>query len=84
MMKNYFRTVKKAWFTIAVLGVGAAAGALPGKTFAQDFDVKKVVFDLEPQIRRAMIEGKISSATIAMSCGVAYGLCTDAAVRAAW
>jgi len=69
MMKNYFRTVKKACFAIAVLGVAAAAGALPGKTFAQDFDVKKVVFDLEPQIRRAMIEGKISSATIALVAG---------------
>ncbi len=66
-MKNYlFRTIRKMSLAIAVLGIVAVYGALPGETFSQAFDVKKVIFDLEPEIRRAMIEGKISSATVAL------------------
>ena len=34
--------------------------------FAQSVDVKKVAADLEPEIRRAMIEGNIPSASVAL------------------
>ncbi len=37
--------------------------------FAQNIDVNKLATDLEPEIRRAMIEGKIPSATVALVSG---------------
>ena len=37
--------------------------------FGQSVDVKKVVADLELEIRRAMIEGNIPSATVALVSG---------------
>ncbi|MCB1024622.1 MAG: beta-lactamase family protein [Acidobacteria bacterium] len=38
-------------------------------SFGQDVDVKKVAADLEPEIRRMMIEGQIPSASIALVSG---------------
>lgn len=37
--------------------------------FGQNIDVNKLAADLEPEIRRAMIEGKIPSATVALISG---------------
>src|SRR5688500_12112650 len=37
--------------------------------FGQNIDVNKVAADLEPEIRRAMIEGNIPSATVALVSG---------------
>ena len=36
---------------------------------AQNIDIKSVAADLEPEIRRAMVEGKIPSMTIALVSG---------------
>jgi CubicO group peptidase (beta-lactamase class C family) len=46
-----------------ILGVWSIAAA------GQSVDVKKVAADLEPEIRRAMVEGNIPSATIALVSG---------------
>ena len=42
---------------------------LPVGLFGQEVDIKKVAAELEPEIRRAMVDGKIPSMTIALISG---------------
>ena len=49
-----------AWIVLSVFSVNG---------FGQNIDVKNVAAELEPEIRRAMVEGKIPSATIALVSG---------------
>ncbi len=49
-----------AWIVLSVFSVN---------NFGQNIDVKNVAAELEPEIRRAMVEGKIPSATIALVSG---------------
>lgn len=49
-----------AWIVLSVFSVN---------NFGQNIDLKNVAAELEPEIRRAMVEGKIPSATIALVSG---------------
>lgn len=49
-----------AWLVLSVFSVN---------NFGQNIDVKNVAAELEPEIRRAMVEGKIPSATVALVSG---------------
>jgi CubicO group peptidase (beta-lactamase class C family) len=52
--------ILNAWIVFGVFSVAA---------FGQNIDVKKLAADLEPEIRRAMIDGNIPSATVALVSG---------------
>ncbi len=54
---------------LSVLAYCVALIALCGSTFGQNIDVKKVIAELEPEIRQAMINGKIPSASVALVSG---------------
>lgn len=55
------------WFSI--INAAIILGVFSITIFGQAIDVKKVAVDLEPEIRRMMIEGNIPSATIALISG---------------
>ena len=57
----------RLWHSIAIAAMVFVA--LTGAAFGQTVDVKKVAADLEPEIRRAMIDGNIPSATVALVSG---------------
>ncbi len=71
-MKNKFtkpnRTLRlRSSFCVAAAAVVLWTFCIPA--FGQTVDIKKVVADLEPAIRQAMIEGNIPSASIALISG---------------
>jgi CubicO group peptidase (beta-lactamase class C family) len=55
------------WFSIIYAAIFLSVSSVT--LFAQTIDVKKLAADLEPEIRRAMIEGNIPSATVALVSG---------------
>ena len=57
----------RLWLTVVSLAITVCA--FSAFAAGQTIDVKKLEADLEPEIRRAMIEGKIPSATIALVSG---------------
>ncbi len=61
------QSVFRSWLFLinATFVLAVFSGTLCG----QDIDVKKLAADLEPEIRRAMIEGNIPSATVALVSG---------------
>src|SRR4030095_10419698 len=61
------RSLLRQW----VVGICLAAIALSGSpsTTAQTINIDRVVADLEPEIQRAMLEGKIPSAAVALIAG---------------
>ena len=63
--RQYIRA--QPWFSI--LSASIVFGVLSISVFGQTVDTKKLAADLEPEIRRAMIEGKIPSATVALVSG---------------
>lgn len=66
MQMNRFNRLNAGTAFILVL---AALFFAVRTTWAQTVDVQKVAADLEPEIRRAMVEGKIPSMTIALVSG---------------
>lgn len=56
-------------FWSAIITAAVALNVFSVTIRGQNIDVDKVVADLEPEIRRAMIEGQIPSATIALISG---------------
>ncbi len=67
-MTNKFTTHKiRLRLSIIAAAIAICASCIPA--FGQTVDVKKVAADLEPEIRRALIEGNIPSATIAFISG---------------
>jgi CubicO group peptidase (beta-lactamase class C family) len=67
MMNKFIRRKMLLWHSIAIAAMVFVA--LTGAAFGQTVDVKKVAADLEPEIRRAMIDGNIPSATVALVSG---------------
>ena len=57
----------RLWFSIINLAI--VLSVLSISVFGQNIDVNKLAAELEPEIRRAMIEGKIPSATVALVSG---------------
>lgn len=53
----------------AIINVAAALIVFSVAVFGQNIDVNKLAVELEPEIRRAMIEGQIPSATVALVSG---------------
>ncbi|MEO8574595.1 MAG: serine hydrolase domain-containing protein [Pyrinomonadaceae bacterium] len=53
----------------AIFGVAAMALAIVQNASAQTVNVERVVAELEPEIQRALVEGKIPSASIALVSG---------------
>ena len=71
-MKNKFTKRNRTLhlrFSIYVVTTAIVLCTFCIPAFGQSVDVKKVAADLEPEIRRAMIEGNIPSATIALISG---------------
>lgn len=66
-MNKLKRLNGQLWFSI--FNVLLIAGIFSVSAFGQNIDVKKLTADLEPEIRRAMTEGQIPSATIALISG---------------
>ncbi len=58
--KNLRFSIINAWIILSVFAAAA---------FGQNIDVNKLAADLEPEIRRAMIEGQIPSAAVALVSG---------------
>ena len=56
-------------FLLAIINVWIISIVFATAAFGQNIDVNKLAADLEPEIRRAMIEGKIPSATVALVSG---------------
>ena len=56
-------------FLLAIINVWIVSIVFAATAFGQNIDVNKLAADLEPEIRRAMIEGKIPSATVALVSG---------------
>ena len=71
-MKNTYtkpnRTLRLR-FSFCVAAAAFVLCTLCIPAFGQTVDIKKVVADLEPAIRQAMIEGNIPSASIALISG---------------
>jgi CubicO group peptidase (beta-lactamase class C family) len=57
----------RLWFSIFSAWIVLSAFSI--SALGQSIDVKNVAAELEPEIRRAMVEGKVPSATIAMVSG---------------
>ena len=66
-MNKFKRQNWRLWFSIFSVSVFSSVFSI--SVFAQNIDVNKLATDLEPEIRRAMIEGKIPSATVALVSG---------------
>ncbi|MGI8468895.1 MAG: serine hydrolase domain-containing protein [Pyrinomonadaceae bacterium] len=56
-------------FLLSIINVWIISIIFAVAAFGQTIDVNKLAADLEPEIRRAMIEGKIPSATVALISG---------------
>jgi len=54
---------------VSIIGVAIVLSIFSSTVIGQNVDVKKLAVDLEPEIRRAMIEGNLPSATIALVSG---------------
>src|SRR6266498_5305644 len=54
---------------LMAIGLAAIALTTAAKTSAQTVDIDRVVADLEPEIQRTLLEGKIPSAAIALIAG---------------
>ncbi len=54
---------------LAIINALIVLSVFSVNNFGQNIDVKNVAAELEPEIRRAMVEGKIPSATIALVSG---------------
>lgn len=65
MMRQFMGA--RRWFSI--LSASVVFGVLSISVIGQTVDTKKLVADLEPEIRRAMVEGNIPSATVALISG---------------
>ena len=65
---NKFRHRRTLQLLVAI-GVAAIALAASPKTTAQTINVDRVVADLEPEIQRTLLEGRIPSAAIALIAG---------------
>lgn len=66
-MNKFKRQNIRLWFSIFNAAIVLSVFSITA--FGQNIDVKKVAADLEPEIRQAMIEGKIPSATVALVSG---------------
>ncbi len=62
------RTLTQRWLLIAI-SVAAIALTASGSAFAQSINVDRVVTELELEIQRTLLEGKIPSASIALIAG---------------
>ena len=67
MMNKFKRQNIRLWFSIINATIVFSFFSI--SVFGQDIDVNKLAGDLEPEIRRAMIEGNIPSATVALVSG---------------
>jgi hypothetical protein len=66
-MNKFKRQNIRLWFSIITTWIVLSVFSITA--FGQNIDVNKVAADLEPEIRRAMIEGNIPSATVALVSG---------------
>ena len=66
-MNKLKRQNVRLWFSIIKAAI--VFGVFSVSVFGQNIDVKKLAADLEPEIRRAMLEGNIPSASIALVSG---------------
>ena len=62
------RTLLREWLLVAI-SVAAIALTASRITIAQTVNVDRVIAELEPEIQRALVEGKIPSASIALIAG---------------
>lgn len=69
MMNKFKRQNRRLGFYFSVINAALVLSVLSITLFAQTIDVKNLAADLEPEIRRAMIEGNIPSATVALVSG---------------
>src|SRR5687767_11284812 len=69
MMNKFKRQNSRLGFYFSVINAAIFLSVLSVTLFAQTIDVKNLADDLEPEIRRAMIEGNIPSATVALVSG---------------
>jgi CubicO group peptidase (beta-lactamase class C family) len=65
---NKFKRQNKRW-RISIIKSAIFISVFAVSVFGQNIDVNKLAADLEPEIRRAMIEGNIPSATVALISG---------------
>ncbi len=68
MNKFRHRALLREWLLVAV-SVAAIALTASGIAIAQTVNIDRVIADLEPEIQRTLIEGKIPSASIALIAG---------------
>ena len=66
-MNKFKRQNIRLWFSIINAAIVFSFFSITA--FGQDIDVNKLAADLEPEIRRALVEGNIPSATIALISG---------------
>ncbi len=66
--RTFRRALLRGWLML-VISVAAIALTASRVTIAQTVDIDRVVAELEPEIQRALIEGKIPSASIALVAG---------------
>jgi len=69
MMNEFKRKNIVSWMRVSIIGVAIVFSIFSSTVIGQNVDVKKLAVDLEPEIRRAMIEGNLPSATIALVSG---------------
>lgn len=67
--RSWNRKIRRRSLLPAVLGAAAIALALVQNGAAQIINLDRVVAELEPEIQRALVEGKIPSASIALVSG---------------
>jgi len=65
---NQRQTLRRRWQTV-VIAIAVIALTLSQTAVAQTIDLDRVAAELEPEIERALIEGKIPSASIALVAG---------------
>ncbi len=68
-MNKIKRQNKRLRLRLAIINAWIILSVFSVNNFGQNIDVKNVAAELEPEIRRAMVEGKIPSATIALVSG---------------
>ena len=66
-MNKFKRQNIRLWFPIISAAIIFSVFSIP--SFGQNIEVNKLAADLEPEIRRALVEGNIPSATIALVSG---------------
>jgi len=64
LQRQRMHSVLRLWFSL--INAAVVLGVFSGTVTAQINDVKNLAADLEPEIRRAMVEGNIPSATVAL------------------